>query len=58
MSQEQYAALSPEQQASYWAQWQAYYGLYPQQHDYATQYQQQVMMRRKGVARHAARFML
>ena len=51
MSQEQYAAMSAEEQAAYWAQWQyysQYYAAAPsssapqQQPDYAAQYQQQL----------------
>ena len=48
MSQEQYAAMSAEEQAAYWAQWQYYSQYYAapssapqQQPDYAVQYQQQ-----------------
>lgn len=31
LSQEQYAAMNPEQQAAYWAQWQYYTQYYDQQ---------------------------
>jgi hypothetical protein len=61
MSQEQYAAMSPEQQASYWAQWQAYYAQYPQQpqqQDYSMQYQQQVMLSPRGLKRHVSKCVL
>jgi hypothetical protein len=43
LSQEQYAAMNPEQQAAYWAQWQYYAQYYDQQQQQqypAAQYQQ------------------
>ena len=58
MTQEQYAAMTPDQQAAYWAQWQYYQQCQQQQWgapDYAAQqYAQYAVRGRVAPASHAA----